>query len=110
MMAIPALSSVLQKFKDQDYDIEAIADDYYWFNAIMVSYENVYGKKLTNESFNEIDSLTLANDSTLYIQNGTNVVKEFNSVLINDEEKALATVKIQNGEITKNVKKIVKDK
>ena len=69
MMAIPALSSVLQKFKDQDYDIEDIADDYYWFNAIMVSYENVYGKKLTNESFNEIDSLTLAqkllNNSTI---------------------------------------------
>ncbi len=69
MMAIPALSSVLQKFKDQDYDIDDIADDYYWFNAIMVSYENVYGKKLTNESFNEIDSLTLAqkllNNSTI---------------------------------------------
>ncbi len=69
MMAIPVLSSVLQKFKDQDYDIDDIADDYYWFNAIMVSYENVYGKKLTNESFNEIDSLTLAqkllNNSTI---------------------------------------------
>lgn len=69
MMAIPVLSSVLQKFKDQDYDIDDIADDYYWFNAIMVSYENVYGKKLTNELFNEIDSLTLAqkllNNSTI---------------------------------------------
>lgn len=54
-------------------------------------------------SLSRIDSLTLANDSTLYIQNGTNVVKEFNSVLINDTEKKLATVKIQNGEITKNV-------
>lgn len=39
MMAIPALSNVLQKFKDQDMDIEDIADDYYWFNAILVSYE-----------------------------------------------------------------------
>ena len=69
MMAIPALSSVLQKFKDQDYDIEDIADDYYWFNAILVSYENIYNKKLTNEDFREIDSLTLSqillNNSTI---------------------------------------------
>lgn len=69
MMAIPALSSVLQKFKDQDYDIDDIADDYYWFNAILVSYENIYNKKLTNEDFREIDSLTLSqillNNSTI---------------------------------------------
>ena len=69
MMAIPALSNVLQKFKDQDMDIEDIADDYYWFNAILVSYEKIYGKKLTNEIFNETETLTLAqkllNNSTL---------------------------------------------
>lgn len=69
MMAIPALSNVLQKFKDQDMDIEDIADDYYWFNAILVSYEKIYGKKLTNEVFNETETLTLAqkllNNSTL---------------------------------------------
>lgn len=69
MMAIPALSNVLQKFKDQDMDIEDIADDYYWFNAILVSYEKIYGKKLTNEVFKETETLTLAqkllNNSTL---------------------------------------------
>ena len=69
MMAIPALSNVLQKFKDQDMDIEDIADDYYWFNAILVSYEKIYGKKLTNEVFKETEALTLAqkllNNSTL---------------------------------------------
>lgn len=70
MMAIPALSTVLQRLKNQEYtDIEDIADDYYWFNSIMVSYENVYGKKLTNNLFMESDSLTLAqkllNNSTL---------------------------------------------
>lgn len=69
MMAIPALSNVLQNFKDQDMDIEDIADDYYWFNAILVSYEKIYGKKLTNEIFNETETLTLAqkllNNSTL---------------------------------------------
>ncbi len=69
MMDLPALSNVLQKFTDQDMDIEAIADDYYWFNAILVSYEKIYGKKLTNEIFNETETLTLAqkllNNSTL---------------------------------------------
>lgn len=69
MMAIPALSNVLQKFKDQEIDIEDIADDYYWFNSIMTSYEKNFGKKLTNEVFNETETLTLAqkllNNSTL---------------------------------------------
>ena len=60
MMAIPALSIVLQKFKNQDMDIEDIADDYYWFNAILVSYEKITGKKLTNEMFKEMETLTLA--------------------------------------------------
>ena len=69
MMAIPALSSILQKFKDQELDIEEIADDYYWFNAVLASYEKMYNKKLTNEIFREVDALTLAqrllNNSTI---------------------------------------------
>lgn len=69
MMAIPALSIVLQKFKDQDMDVEEISDDYYWFNAIMVSYEKICGKPLSNEVFHETESLILAqkllNNSTL---------------------------------------------
>lgn len=60
MMAIPALSIVLQRFKEQEYDVEDIADDYYWFNSIIASYERVYGKKLTNEIFNEMDMLILS--------------------------------------------------
>lgn len=71
MMAIPALSNVIQKIRilEPDLEIDEIADEYYWFNAVLSSYEKMYGKKLSNELFRELEPLTLSqrllNNSTM---------------------------------------------
>lgn len=53
-------------------------------------------------SLSRIDELVLSNNSVIYLENGTNLVKAFASIVDNtNKEKAKVTIK--NGNVTKNV-------
>lgn len=54
-------------------------------------------------SLSRIDDLLLANNSTLYLQNATNVVKKLTSRVTGDPSSALSTATIENGVVTTNV-------
>lgn len=53
-------------------------------------------------SLSRIDKLNLVNNSTLYIESGTNVVKELSSYYDNNGKRSLETVSI-DGDVTQNV-------
>ena len=54
-------------------------------------------------SLSRIDDLSLYNNSYLYLQNGTNVVKKLNSYYKDDTTITKQTVSFENGKIVKNV-------
>lgn len=54
-------------------------------------------------SLSRVDHLTLANNSTLYLQSGTNVLKQISSELMSNETREYSKVTIENDEIIKNV-------
>ena len=66
--------------------------------------KNNYFKK-TSYTFNRIDSLTISNNTNIYLRRGVNLVKEFNSLKGYDKDgnKILSEVTIINGVETKNV-------
>ena len=69
-----------------------------------ISDTNNYYKK-TSYTFNRIDSLTLYNNTYIYLRRGVNLVKEYNSLKGYDSSgnKIKETVTIENGQETKNV-------
>ncbi len=55
-------------------------------------------------SISRVDELKLVNNSVLYLNNGTNLVKAFTSALVNNNTETKASVTIDdNGNITRNV-------
>jgi len=57
-MLIPALSAILERYKNDDLDDLRYRFD--WFSSIEKAYEKNYGSKLTNESLQKTDSIELA--------------------------------------------------
>lgn len=57
----------------------------------------------TKFSISRVGELKLANNSTLFLQNGTNLLEKFTSVKINGATEEKATVKINGDSVTKNV-------
>ncbi len=57
----------------------------------------------TKFSISRVGELKLANNSTLFLQNGTNLLEKFSSVKISGSNEEKATVKINGDTVTKNV-------
>ncbi len=57
----------------------------------------------TKFSISRVKELKLANDSTLFLDNGTNLLEKFTSLKITGSQEEKATVTINNGTVTKNV-------
>ena len=55
IMAIPALTSSLQAIQRSGVSVDNLRMDYKWFNSFAVKYEQVYGKELTDEDFDNMD-------------------------------------------------------
>lgn len=64
MMAIPVLtacfSEVKALYKDGGEDLQVVLDNYKWFRAVMKSYKKEKGRDLSEEDFESIQSLDLA--------------------------------------------------
>ena len=55
-------------------------------------------------SLSRVKELKLANDSTLFLENGTNLLEKFSSLKITDDKEEVATVTInEDGSVTRNV-------
>jgi hypothetical protein len=58
ILIIPALSYIVEKHKDRD--IEDLRLDYNWFVSIENKYEELYNKKLTNDSLKNLAGIEIA--------------------------------------------------
>lgn len=68
IIAIPALSYSLQELKKNYDDVEEIVMDNSWFNSVKIAYENLYNTELTNEIFEQINTLEISQN---ILNNGT---------------------------------------